>query len=236
VDPIESHSESSFGRPDAAHVRSIAHLPAMWSWFAVTHGRTAQPTARVVEPACPALDRGETGNSHRVSQLIVQGGAMESGKDLFIHELKDIYDAENKLVNALGDMAKKVKDPQLQQAFETHRQTTEQQVQRLEQVFGMVDRKPTREKCDGINGLIEEFKSFVKEEDPSPEILNLFATSAAAKVEHYEISSYRSLIKLADQMGLSEAARLFQQTLQEEEETAQEMEMMSEKLGQEVPA
>lgn len=160
---------------------------------------------------------------------------MESGKDLFIHELKDIYDAELKLVNALEDMAKKVENPQLKQSFEEHGVVTQQQIERLEKVFPMVDRKPSREACKGINGLIAEFKEFVKEEEPSSEVLNVFATGAALKVEHYEIVSYRSLIKLADQLGLADAATIFQQNLREEEETATELETMSEKLGQELP-
>ena len=161
---------------------------------------------------------------------------METGKDLFIHELQDIYDAENKLVNALETMANKVTNPELQTAFEEHKTVTEGQVKRLEKVFPLVDRKPSREPCKGINGLIEEFSSFVKEEDPSAQVLNVFATGAALKVENYEISSYKSLIKLADQLGLSEAAELFEQTLKEEQETAVEIETLSEKLGQELPA
>lgn len=161
---------------------------------------------------------------------------MESGKDLFIHELQDIYDAENKLVIALEDMAKKVENPELQKSFEEHRTVTQKQVERLEKVFPMVDRKPSREPCKGINGLIEEFKSFVKEEEPKPAVLNVFATGAALKVEHYEIVSYESLIKLADQLGLADAAQLFQESLSEERETAQELDTMSQKLGQELPA
>ena len=161
---------------------------------------------------------------------------MDSGKDLFLHELKDIYDAENKLLNALETMANKVADEQLSKSFEEHRQVTQTQVERLEKVFKLIDRAPSREKCDGINGLISEFSSFVKEESPDDKILNVFATGAALKVEHYEIVSYKSLIKLADQLGLSEAAELFEASLKEEQETAQELETMSEKLGQELPA
>ncbi len=160
---------------------------------------------------------------------------METGKDLFIHELQDIYDAENKLVNALETMANKVASPELTKAFEEHRSVTENQVKRLERVFELVDRKPSREPCKGINGLIEEFSTFVKE-NPSEPVLNVFATGAALKVEHYEIVAYKSLIKLADQLGLSEAAELFEQTLKEEQETAVEIETLSEKLGQELPA
>jgi ferritin-like metal-binding protein YciE len=161
---------------------------------------------------------------------------MESGKDLFLHELKDIYDAENKLVNALETMSNKVENEQLAQSFEEHRKVTEGQVKRLEKVFELIDRAPAREKCDGINGLISEFSSFVKEEDPDPKVLNVFATGAAMKVEHYEIVSYKSLIKLADQLGLTEAAELFEASLREEMETAQELETMADKLGQELPA
>ena len=161
---------------------------------------------------------------------------METGNDLFLHELKDIYDAEHKLVNALETMSNKVKNPELSQSFEDHRRVTQGQIDRLEKVFQLIDRAPAREKCDGINGLISEFQSFVKEEDPDDRVLNVFATSAAIKVENYEISSYKSLIKLADQLGLSEAAELFEQTLREERETAQLLEQMSEKLGQELPA
>jgi ferritin-like metal-binding protein YciE len=161
---------------------------------------------------------------------------MDSGRDLFIHELRDIYDAEHKLVNALETMADKVSNEQLSKSFLEHRDVTQGQIDRLEKIFPMVDRKPTREPCKGINGLIEEFSSFVSDEKPSDAILNVFACSAAAKVEHYEISSYRSLIKLADQLGLSDAGQLLQQSLKEEEETSVEVETMGEKLGQELPA
>ena len=161
---------------------------------------------------------------------------METAKDLFVHELQDIYDAENKLVNALETMSNKVEDEQLSKSFAEHRTVTESQVKRLEKVFSLIDRKPSREKCDGINGLISEFSSFIKEEEPEGKVLNVFATGAAQKVEYYEICSYKSLIKLADLLGLSEAAQLFEESLKEEQETADELETMSEKLGQELPA
>ncbi|MFN2588781.1 MAG: ferritin-like domain-containing protein [Actinomycetota bacterium] len=161
--------------------------------------------------------------------------SMETGTDLFIHELKDIYDAELKLVNALETMANKVENPDLSGAFEEHRKVTQGQAERLEKVFSLVDRKPSREPCKGINGLIEEFSTFVQE-NPSDAVLNVFATGAALKVEHYEITAYQSLIKLADQLGLSEAAELFEKTLTEEQETATELEAMSDKLGQELPS
>lgn len=161
---------------------------------------------------------------------------MDSGRELFEHELRDVYDAEHKLVNALESMANKVPDPQLSTSFAEHRRATQGQVQRLEQVFRIIDRAPRREPCKGINGLIEEFSHFLQEENPADPILNVFATGAAIKVENYEISAYKSLIKLADQLGLSEAAELFEQTLREEQETRDDLEQMSDKLGQEISA
>jgi ferritin-like metal-binding protein YciE len=160
---------------------------------------------------------------------------MDSAKDLFEHELRDIYDAEHKLVNALETMAKKTSNAELSKSFSEHRTVTQKQIERLDKVFGLIDRAPRREPCDGINGLISEFSGFIKDESPSEKVLDVFATAAAQKVEHYEICSYKSLIKLADTLGLSEAAELFEQSLREEQETATELETMSEKLGQELP-
>jgi ferritin-like metal-binding protein YciE len=161
---------------------------------------------------------------------------MDTARELFEHELRDIYDAETKLTRALETMAKKATNPDLKQGFQDHLKVTKEQSARLEKVFQLIDRKARREACDGINGLISEFSGFVKDESPSKEVLDLFATSAALKVEHYEICAYKSLIKLADSLGLSEAAELFEQSLKEEQQTAQELEALSEKLGHEVPA
>jgi len=160
---------------------------------------------------------------------------MESAKDLFLHELKDIYYAENKLAKELKDMASEVSNDQLASAIEEHRGVTEKQAQRLEQVFELIGERPEGEKCDGIEGLLQEFKSFVKDESPEPKVLDVFATGAGIKVELYEMAAYGSLIRLADQLGLSEAAELFQMTLNEEEDTARELEQMNEKLSQEIP-
>jgi ferritin-like metal-binding protein YciE len=159
---------------------------------------------------------------------------VDNARELFEHELRDIYDAELKLTRAIESMAKKATNPDLKAGFQDHLKVTKQQADRLEKVFELIDRKPRREACDGINGLISEFTGFVQDEDPSKDILDLFAASAAIKVEHYEICAYKSLIKLADTLGISEAAELFEQSLKEEQQTASELEQLSEKLGQEV--
>jgi ferritin-like metal-binding protein YciE len=155
----------------------------------------------------------------------------DTGRELFEHELRDLYDAENKLVNALQRMAKNASDDQLTHAFEEHREVTEQQAKRLERIFRLIDRAPRREPCPGINGLIEEYQKFNKEEDPSPEVADVFAAGAASKVESYEICAYKSLIKLANHLGLTEAEALLEESLREEEETLREAESMSEILG-----
>jgi ferritin-like metal-binding protein YciE len=156
---------------------------------------------------------------------------MKQGIDLFEHELKDIYDAEQKLSRELENMAKKATNEELAEGFLHHQQETEGQIKRLEEVFGIVGNKPSRETCHGINGLIEEYKTFVKEEDPSPELLDVFSSGAALKVEHYEIASYSSLIKLASQAGLTDAVSLLQENLIEEQETAKKLETLSKQLG-----
>jgi ferritin-like metal-binding protein YciE len=112
----------------------------------------------------------------------------ETAKELFEHELRDIYDAEHKLINALEKMAKDASDDQLSHAFKEHRGVTQQQTRRLERVFELVDRAPRREPCAGINGLIEEYQKFNQEEDASPEARDVFAAGTALKVETYEIS------------------------------------------------
>jgi ferritin-like metal-binding protein YciE len=155
----------------------------------------------------------------------------ETARELFEHELRDIYDAEHKLIKALEKMAKDASDDQLSNAFHEHRGVTQQQARRLERVFQLVDRAPRREACAGINGLIEEYQKFNKEEDPSPVVRDVFALGAALKVESYEISAYKSLIKLANQLGLIEATSLFEDSLREEQEAAREVEEMSEILG-----
>jgi ferritin-like metal-binding protein YciE len=156
---------------------------------------------------------------------------LDRGIELFEHELKDIYDAENKLSRELEGMAKKAGDEELVEGYLEHKQQTDGQIKRLEDVFGLVDKKPSREPCHGINGLLKEFKSFVADEKPSPELLDVFAIGASLKVEHYEIASYKSLIQLAKQAGLGEAVLLLERNLSEELATADKLEVLAERLG-----
>ncbi|HYG76161.1 MAG TPA: DUF892 family protein [Planctomycetota bacterium] len=161
--------------------------------------------------------------------------SMESAHEMFIHELGDVRDAEMKLVSQLQKMAKKVSDETLRQLFEQHREETEGQIERLEQIYEELEEKPKRQPCKGMSGLIDEFQTFVKEEKPEDELLDVYACSAAIKVEHYEISSYESLISMAHKLGLEEAAKLLEQTLEEEKNTLQKLQEAGQELLAQLP-
>jgi ferritin-like metal-binding protein YciE len=154
---------------------------------------------------------------------------MQTAHELFLHELADMLDAERKLVEALGEQAGEASNPQLQKAFASHQAQTEKQVQRLEQVFEQLGEQPEDTECKGLKGLLEELETF-KEEEPSPDILDVFSIGAAAKVESYEINAYESLINLARDMGHNKAVKLLQQNLKEEQQTLKKMQGFSKKI------
>ena len=135
--------------------------------------------------------------------------------DLFYETLKDIYYTEKTLVKALPRMAKAAESDELREAFETHLEETEGQVERLEQVFELID-KPARAKtCEAIKGLTDEAKEIMKD-FKGTDALDAGLLSAAQAVEHYEISRYGTLKAWAQQLGLDQAVRLLDATLQEE--------------------
>ncbi len=139
-------------------------------------------------------------------------------EDLFHETLKDIYFAEKKIVTALPKLAKAAQSEELKAAFEKHLHETEGQVERLEQVFEMIG-KPARGKtCPAILGLVEEGQEVAKDFKNSA-ALDAGLLSGAQAVEHYEISRYGTLIAWANQLGLSDAASLLEETLQEEKAT-----------------
>ena len=139
-------------------------------------------------------------------------------QDLFYETLKDIYFAEKQILKALPKMAKAANSNELRKAFEKHRGETEGQVDRLEQVFDMID-KPARGKtCDAIIGLVEEGKE-IMEEFADSGALDAGLLAGAQAVEHYEISRYGTLRSWAKELGLNDAARLLDETLAEEKRT-----------------
>jgi ferritin-like metal-binding protein YciE len=139
-------------------------------------------------------------------------------EDLFHDTLKDIYFAERKILTALPKMAKAAQSDQLRAAFEKHHAETEGQVERLEQVFGLIGKKAQGKTCDAIVGIVEEGQEVMKEYKGSP-ALDAGLLAGAQAVEHYEISRYGTLKTWADELGLRDAVRLLDATLQEEKKT-----------------
>jgi ferritin-like metal-binding protein YciE len=140
---------------------------------------------------------------------------MESLKELYVEELKDLYSAEKQLVKALPRMAKNATNPELQQAFTQHLEETEGHIERLEQIFEMLGERAGGKKCKGMEGLIEEAKELL-EEDATEEVLDAGLISKAQHVEHYEMAGYGTVRTYARQLGLEDQAELLQQTLDEE--------------------
>jgi ferritin-like metal-binding protein YciE len=135
--------------------------------------------------------------------------------DLFVHQLQDIYYAENQLVKALPNMAKKASDPQLKQGFLTHLEETRQHVKRLEEVFKMHGAEIKAVDCPAIDGIIEEADDTASEVEDKA-VLDAALINAAQAAEHYEITRYGSLIAWAKQLGRNDCASILQKTLDEE--------------------
>src|SRR4026209_2903400 len=135
--------------------------------------------------------------------------------DAFIDELRDTYDAERQLTKALAKLAKASSNPKLRQAFESHLEETQGQIERLEQVFESLDEKVRGKHCDGIAGIIEEGKS-IMEEDFDETTMDACIIAAGQRAEHYEMAAYGTLVAWAQAMGHTEAAKPLQQTLDEE--------------------
>jgi ferritin-like metal-binding protein YciE len=139
-------------------------------------------------------------------------------EDLFEHSLKDLYSAEKQALEAMPKMAQKANDPKLKQAFETHLKETEQQKNRLEQIFEMMQLPNSRMKCKAMEGLIEESQELI-DENATPEVKDAGLIAAAQKMEHYEISGYGTAAHFAQRLGKNDVFKLLEQTLNEEQKT-----------------
>jgi ferritin-like metal-binding protein YciE len=142
-------------------------------------------------------------------------------QDLFVEELRDIYDGEKRLTRALPKMAKAAGSPQLQSAFTMHARETERQVTRLEQVFRSLGQPVRGKKCDGIMGIVEEANAHIQELDGA--LLDAALLAGAQKVEHYEIATYGTLAYFAEILGQDRAKSLLGETLEEEKATDEKL-------------
>lgn len=139
--------------------------------------------------------------------------------NFFVDEVKDIYWAEKHLIKALPKMKKAASSPELQDAFETHLQQTQEHVTRLEEVFNLLGEKPQAKKCEAMEGLIEEGETIIEDTEDGSATRDVGLIVAAQKVEHYEIATYGGLAQLAKTLGRDDIKNILGTTLTEEKET-----------------
>jgi ferritin-like metal-binding protein YciE len=145
--------------------------------------------------------------------------ALESLNDLFVEQLRDLYDAENQLIKALPKLAEGANSDELRQGFEEHLEQTKAHAQRIEQIFGQLGEKVKGKKCKGMEGLIKEGNETLEEDIADENVQDAAIIAAAQRVEHYEIAGYGTARTFANLLGEDEAASLLEQTLEEEKET-----------------
>jgi ferritin-like metal-binding protein YciE len=155
--------------------------------------------------------------------------SMDSLMDLYVDELKDLYNAENQLLKALPKMARKASAPELKRAFQDHLTQTQGHVERLDRIFKGLGEKPTGKTCKAMKGLVEEGKEII-EEDGDDSVLDAALIGAAQRVEHYEIAGYGVVRTFASLLGEENAVGLLQRTLNEEGETDKKLTALAETI------
>ena len=154
----------------------------------------------------------------------------DSLRQLYIDELRDLYNAETQLVKALPKMAKASSNAELRQGFEEHLRQTSEQVSRLEQIFDMLGEKPTGKKCMGMEGLVKEGAETMQE-DYEDAVMDAAIIGAAQRVEHYEIAGYGTVRAFAELLGENEHISLLEQTLEEEKQTDEKLSQLAEDIN-----
>lgn len=153
-------------------------------------------------------------------------------EELYLDQLRDLYDAESQLVKALPRMAEAARTPDLKEGFEEHLEQTRQHMERLKELFKKRHQKPTGKSCKGMEGLIEEGEEVIKEtKDADPWVIDAGLIAAAQKVEHYEIAGYGTCRTFAECLGLEEEAAVLQATLDEEGETDKKLTEIAEDIN-----
>lgn len=158
---------------------------------------------------------------------------MENLKELLVEELRDLYSAEKQIVKALPKIIKGASSDELKSAITEHLEITKGQVTRLEEVFGQLDEKPKAKPCKGMQGLLEEGSESLDEEEKGM-LRDLQLIGAAQRVEHYEVAAYGTARAMAEKLGLSSAADLLGETLEEEEEADRKLTEVAESLYEQV--
>jgi ferritin-like metal-binding protein YciE len=151
-------------------------------------------------------------------------------QELYVQQLRDLYNAENQLVKALPKMGKAAQSDALREGFEQHLEQTKGHIDRLEQIFGAMDESPKGRKCAGMEGLIQEGEEIIDEQSDS-EALDSGLIASAQRVEHYEIAGYGTVRTFAELLGEEDAVNLLQQTLDEEKETDEKLTELAKELN-----
>lgn len=154
----------------------------------------------------------------------------ESMRELYIDELRDLYNAETQIVKALPKMAKAASNDQLREAFEEHLRETSEQVSRLEQIFEMLGEKPTGKKCLGMEGLVKEAAETMRESYDDP-VMDAALIGAAQRVEHYEIAGYGTVREFAQLLGEEDHLSLLEETLNEEKQADEKLTQLAQEIN-----
>ena len=152
---------------------------------------------------------------------------LDSLKNLYIDELKDLYSAENQILKGLPRMVKAASSKELKRAFASHEKMTQRQVKRLERVFRQLGERPGGKKCVGMEGLVKEVKELISEK-PEPEVLDAGLISKAQHIEHYEMAGYGTVRTYARTLGFADQQALLQETLDEEQATDKQLTQIAE--------
>jgi ferritin-like metal-binding protein YciE len=158
---------------------------------------------------------------------------MTSPRELLLHELRDIYYVEKQLVKTLPKLTQEAGDAELTRGFEQHLRQTERHVENVEAAFKELGVRATAEQCPGFDGLKEEHDEFMKSEDPSPSVKDIFLAGAAARTEHYEIAAYTGMVALARALGEKKVVTLLEKNLADEKETLRKVDTVGRRIGRE---
>jgi ferritin-like metal-binding protein YciE len=155
---------------------------------------------------------------------------MTTPKELFVHELQDVYYAEKQLTRVLPQLASEATDRELTRAFESHLKETQKQIVNLEKVFKHLNRPAQGMSCPGIDGIKREHDQFMQEHQPTQQLRDVFLTGAASRTEHYEIAAYTGLIEMARALGERESVKLLQENLKQEKDALKKVESIGKRM------
>ena len=158
--------------------------------------------------------------------------AMATPRDLFLHELADAMSAEQIILKLLPELQREARHPEVKEAFQEHERETRQQIDNIKAVFKQLGEDPEATTCFATEGLKKEH-DHLKEEDPSPEVLELGILGGAAKTEHYEMATYTLLVQMARELGEREVVDLLSENLAQEKEMARRVEKLAKTVGKE---